>query len=39
MREIKQGSECGIQLDGCQDIETGDEIECYEMAEVARTLA
>jgi translation initiation factor IF-2 len=38
VREIKQGSECGIQLDGWQDIKIGDEIEFYELAEVARTL-
>ena len=30
VREIRQGSECGIQLDGHQDIEIGDEIEAYE---------
>ncbi len=38
VREIKQGSECGIQLDGYHDIEVGDEIEAYEMTEVARSL-
>mgnify|MGYP001500083560 CR=1 FL=1 len=38
VREIKQGSECGIQLDGWQDIKVGDEIEFYELTEVARTL-
>jgi len=38
VREIKQGSECGIQLDGWQDIAVGDEIEFYELTEVARTL-
>ena len=36
IREIKQGSECGIQLDGWHDIEVGDEIECYLIAEVER---
>jgi len=38
VREIKQGSECGIQLDGWQDIKVGDEIEFYEQIQVARTL-
>ena len=38
VREIKQGSECGIQLDGWQDIKVGDEIEFYEQVQVARTL-
>ncbi|MBN33692.1 MAG: translation initiation factor IF-2 [Rhodospirillaceae bacterium] len=38
VREIKQGSECGIQLDGHHDIEIGDEIEAYELNEIARSL-
>ena len=38
VREIKQGSECGIQLEGYHDIEVGDEIEAYELTEVARSL-
>ena len=38
VREIKQGAECGILLDGHHDIEVGDEIEAYEVSEVARTL-
>ena len=38
VREIKRGAECGIQLDGHRDIEVGDEIEAYEIVEVARTL-
>ncbi|MEM7124121.1 MAG: translation initiation factor IF-2 [Pseudomonadota bacterium] len=39
VREIKAGQECGIQLDGFHDVEVGDEIEAYELQEVARTLA
>ena len=38
VREVRQGSECGIQLDDHHDIEIGDEIEAYELKEVARTL-
>ncbi len=37
VREIKQGSECGIRLEGHQDIEVGDEIEAYERIAVARS--
>ncbi len=38
VREVRQGSECGIQLGDHQDIEIGDEIEAYELKEVARSL-
>ena len=38
VREIARGTECGIRLDGHRDIEVGDEIEAYEVVEVARTL-
>ena len=38
VREIKAGQECGILLDGFHDVEVGDEIEAYELKEVARTL-
>jgi translation initiation factor IF-2 len=38
VREIKSGQECGILIDGFQDVEVGDEIEAYELQEVARTL-
>ena len=38
VREIKAGQECGILLDGFHDVEVGDEIEAYELQEVARTL-
>ena len=38
VREIKSGQECGILLDGFHDVEVGDEIEAYELQEVARTL-
>ncbi len=38
VREIKQGVECGIQLDNFYDIAIGDEIEAYEISQVARTL-
>ena len=38
VREVKVGSDCGICLDGYQDVQKGDVIEAYETEEVARTL-
>ncbi len=35
-REVTQGYECGISLDGFNDIEVGDTIECFGSEEVAR---
>jgi translation initiation factor IF-2 len=37
-REVQQGYECGMPLDGYQDLRIGDRIECYEVQEIARTL-
>ena len=37
--EVKEGYECGIALANHQDIQVGDGIECYEVQEIARTLA
>jgi translation initiation factor IF-2 len=38
VREVGEGFECGIGLEGYQDIHEGDVIEAYEVREVARTL-
>jgi translation initiation factor IF-2 len=38
VREVKEGFECGIRLDGFDAFEQGDEIEAYTVEEVARTL-
>ncbi|MCS6878129.1 MAG: translation initiation factor IF-2, partial [Geminicoccaceae bacterium] len=38
VREVKEGFECGMALDGYQDIRQGDVIEAYEVQEVARTI-
>jgi len=38
VREVAQGYECGIGIDGYQDIKQGDVIEAYEVREVARSL-
>jgi translation initiation factor IF-2 len=37
-REVKEGFDCGIALDGFQEIKEGDLIECFEMEEVRQTL-
>ena len=38
VREVKEGFECGMSLEGYNDIRQGDVIEAYEVQEVARTL-
>jgi translation initiation factor IF-2 len=37
-REVKQGFECGIGIEGYKDIKAGDIIEAYEVIEIKRTL-
>jgi len=38
VREVASGFECGIALDGMNDLKTGDVIEAYTTEELARTL-
>ncbi|MCO5118648.1 MAG: translation initiation factor IF-2 [Burkholderiaceae bacterium] len=38
VREVKEGFECGLSLKGYDDIKTGDQLEVFEVTEVARTL-
>ena len=38
VREVKEGFECGIKLKNYNDIAEGDQLEFFEMKEVARTL-
>jgi translation initiation factor IF-2 len=38
VKEVAQGYECGIGIEGYQNIEEGDVIEAYEVREVARSL-
>ena len=38
VREVKGGFECGLSLKNFSDIQEGDQLECYEVVEVARTL-
>lgn len=39
VREVREGFECGLSIDGFNDLKVGDHIECYRVEEVARTLA
>ncbi|MBA3477344.1 MAG: translation initiation factor IF-2 [Lautropia sp.] len=39
VREVKEGFECGLALAGYGDIQVGDQLEAFEVKEVARTLA
>jgi translation initiation factor IF-2 len=38
VREVKAGFECGLSLKNFSDIKEGDQLEAYEVVEVARTL-
>ena len=37
-KEVRAGLECGIRLEGFDDVHVGDIIETYDITEVARTL-
>jgi translation initiation factor IF-2 len=39
VREVREGFECGILVDGFNDVKVGDVIEAYKIEEVQRTLA
>ena len=39
VKEVQEGYECGIGVEGFSDFEDGDLIEIYEIKEVKRTLA
>jgi len=39
VREVKAGFECGLSLKGYNDLLVGDQLEVFEVVEVARTLA
>ncbi|MFN7196725.1 MAG: translation initiation factor IF-2, partial [Hylemonella sp.] len=38
VREVKEGFECGLNIKGYSDIAVGDQIEFFEIKEIARTL-
>jgi translation initiation factor IF-2 len=37
VREVAAGYECGVSLDGYNELEEGDQLEFYRIEEVART--
>jgi translation initiation factor IF-2 len=37
-REVEAGFECGIGIEGYSDIKVGDEIEAFEIEQIAKTL-
>ncbi|MCP5432962.1 MAG: translation initiation factor IF-2 [Alphaproteobacteria bacterium] len=39
VREVVAGQECGMAFENYQDLQKGDQIECFEVEKVARTLA
>jgi translation initiation factor IF-2 len=38
VNEVKSGTECGIGVKNYDNVQVGDQIECYERVEIARTL-
>ncbi len=38
VNEVRSGTECGIGVKNYDDVKIGDQIECYERVEIARTL-
>ena len=38
VNEVRSGTECGIGVKNYNDVKVGDQIECYERVEVARTI-
>jgi len=39
VKEVKAGFECGLSLKNYNDVQVGDQLEVFEVVEVARTLA
>ena len=39
VKEVKAGFECGLSLKNFNDVQVGDQVEAFEVVEVARTLA
>ncbi len=37
-KEVRAGQECGMRIDGYDDIKVGDVLECYKTLEVRRSL-
>jgi translation initiation factor IF-2 len=39
VKEVASGYECGISIDGFEDVQVGDELEAFEIVEIARKLS
>jgi translation initiation factor IF-2 len=39
VKEVREGFECGMNIEGYNDVKVGDVIECFTVEQVARTLA
>jgi translation initiation factor IF-2 len=39
VREVKAGFECGLSIKGFNDVQVGDQVEVFEVVEVARSIA
>jgi translation initiation factor IF-2 len=39
VREVKAGFECGLSIKGFNDVQVGDQLEVFEVVEVARSIA
>ena len=38
VNEVRAGTECGIGVKNYNDVKAGDQIECFEVTEIAQTL-
>lgn len=38
VKEVRMGFECGLMLKGYNEIMEGDQLECFDIVEVARSL-
>jgi translation initiation factor IF-2 len=38
VNEVRSGTECGIGVKDYNDVQPGDQIECFQRVEIARTL-
>jgi translation initiation factor IF-2 len=39
VREVREGFECGLNINNFNDLKIGDQVECYRVDEIARTLS
>lgn len=38
VKEVQTGQECGMAFENYQDLQKGDQIECFEVEEIKRSL-